>query len=60
MADDLASPAPTAERMDPGAALLELLGFAETIRASQPPRPRAPLAFPPFAPLAEQPRGAEA
>jgi hypothetical protein len=60
MADTLANPTPAAERMDPGVALLELLGFADTIRASQPPRPRTPLAFPPLARLAEQRRGGKA
>jgi len=55
MAATIARPAaPAARRTDPGAALLELLGFADTIRASQPPRPREPLAFPPLARLAER------
>jgi hypothetical protein len=47
---------PTATaRGDAGAALLELLGFADMVRAAQPPRPREPLAFPPLASLIEQP-----
>lgn len=37
---------PQAERMSPGDALIDLLGFADAVRASQPPRPSAPLAFP--------------
>jgi hypothetical protein len=56
MAVTTALPTPPAGRTDPGAALLELLGFADTIRAAQPPRPREPLAFPPLARLAEQRR----
>lgn len=60
MADALARPTPPAERIDPGVALLELLGFADTIRASQPPRPRAQLAFPPLARLADHRLGAKA
>lgn len=30
----------------PGVALIELLGFADAVRGSQPPRPMAPLTFP--------------
>ncbi len=56
MAGTLARPAPAAARNDPGAALLELLGFADTIRARQPPRPREPLAFPSLARIARQHR----
>jgi hypothetical protein len=56
MADTLTRPAPPAERPDAGAALLELLGFADTITASQPPRKPQPLAFPPLARVAEQHR----
>ena len=44
-----------AARGDSGAALLELLGFADMVRAGQPPRPREPLAFPVLARLVEQP-----
>lgn len=45
------SQAPTA-RGDAGAALMELLGFADTVRASQPPRPFESLAFPALSRLA--------
>lgn len=42
---------------DPGAVLIDLLGFADAVAASQPPRPLAPLVFPPLATLAgERPR----
>ena len=38
---------PTALRPDdPGAALIDLLGFADAVKRSQPPRPSAPLEFP--------------
>jgi hypothetical protein len=56
MASALARPTPPAKRPDPGAALLELLGFADTITASQPSREPEPLAFPPLARVAEQHR----
>lgn len=39
-------------RGDAGAALLELLGFADVVTASQPPRPFEPLAFPVLARMA--------
>jgi hypothetical protein len=45
---------PTGGRADAGAALLELLGFADAVTAGQPPRPFEPLAFPPLARLAER------
>ncbi len=38
--------APSSERMSPGEALIDLLGFADAVRASQPPMPARPLAFP--------------
>lgn len=60
MASELARPAPTTARGDPGATLLELLGFADAIRASQPPRPREPLAFPPLIRVAERHDAAKA
>jgi hypothetical protein len=37
---------PAASRGDPGAALIDLLGFADAVAASQPARPFAPLTFP--------------
>jgi len=46
-------------RGDAGAALLELLGFADMVKAGQPPRPFEPLAFPVLAGLAKR-RGATA
>jgi hypothetical protein len=42
------------ERADAGAALMELLGFADMVRASRPPRPSEPLRFPALSQLAEQ------
>lgn len=50
MASSLAEPQPGA-RGDPGAALLELLGFADMVKAGQPPRPSEPLAYPALARL---------
>lgn len=44
---------PAAERVSPGDALIDLLGFADAVRASQPPRPAKPLAFPAIARLSE-------
>jgi hypothetical protein len=42
---------------DSGAVLIDLLGFAEAVTASQPRRPFEPLAFPPLAKLVrERPR----
>lgn len=38
----------------PGAALMELLDFADMVRASQPRRPFEPLQFPSLSHLAEQ------
>ncbi len=38
---------------DPGAALIDLLGFAEAVTHSQPPRPPAPLGFPVLSRLVE-------
>jgi hypothetical protein len=59
MAETIARPAaPAARRTDPGAALLELLGFADTIRAAQPSPPQEPLRFPPLARIAERRRAA--
>ena len=38
---------------DPGAALIDLLGFADAVTRSQPPRPFAPLEFPVLSRLVE-------
>jgi hypothetical protein len=54
MAGSLARPPATVARGDAGAALLDLLGFADMVRAGQPPRPAEPLAFPALARLAGQ------
>jgi hypothetical protein len=43
---------------DAGAALMELLGFAEMVRAGQPARPYEPLAFPALSRLTERCAGA--
>lgn len=48
------------DRTAPGAALMELLGFADMVRASQPPRPFEPLQFPALSHLAERRVGAAA
>jgi hypothetical protein len=53
MSSALGKPPATAGRGDAGAALLELLGFADMVRAGQPPRPFEPLAFPALSHLAE-------
>jgi hypothetical protein len=54
MAGALAQAPPAGARGDAGAALLELLGFADAVTASQPARPFEPLAFPALSHLAEQ------
>lgn len=51
MATALGAPAVGAPA-DAGAVLLELLGFADTVVASQPPRPFEPLGFPVLTELA--------
>lgn len=56
MASSIAQPVPRAKRGDPGATLLDLLDFADTIRASQPPRPPEPLGFPPLGELVKRHR----
>ena|ERR1700689_4491697 len=43
--------------VDPGAALIDLLGFADTVTRNQPPRPPAPLEFPVLSRLLESRRG---
>lgn len=55
MAASISRPPANAARGDAGAALLELLGFADMVRAGQPPRPREPLAFPVLAQLIRRP-----
>jgi hypothetical protein len=57
MAVALGAPA-LGTRIDAGMALLELLGFADTVMAGQPPRPFKPLAFPVLAELADRRAGA--
>jgi hypothetical protein len=47
---------PARRPADPGAALIELLGFADAVTRSQPPRPAAPLEFPVLARLVEDRR----
>lgn len=46
------------DRTAPGAALMELLGFADMVTASQPRRPFEPLQFPALSHLAESHLGA--
>jgi hypothetical protein len=47
-----------AERMTPGDALIDLLGFADAVTASQPARPTRALAFPALARLLAERRAA--
>lgn len=47
---------PAAGLADPGEALIDLLGFADAVRAGQPPRPPRRLAFPPLAKIARSGR----
>jgi hypothetical protein len=54
MASALGRPPATPARADPGAALLELLGFADMVRAGQSPRPSEPLTFPVLTDLAKR------
>jgi len=51
MAGALGQSPPSGTRVDAGGALLELLGFADAVSASLPPRPSEPLAFPVLARL---------
>lgn len=44
---------PTLRPVDPGTALIDLLGFADAVTRSQPPRPPAPLEFPVLSRLVE-------
>ncbi|HTA97086.1 MAG TPA: hypothetical protein VK730_05530 [Solirubrobacteraceae bacterium] len=59
MASSLGSSSPSRARVDAGAALMELLGFADMVAAGQPSRPFQPLAFPALGGLAKR-SGAEA
>jgi hypothetical protein len=54
MASALGRPQPMSTGKDPGAALLELLSFADMVRASQPPPPVEALAFPSLARIVER------
>ena len=49
--------APALRPTDPGAALIDLLGFADAVTRSQPARPFEPLAFPVLSRLVEDRRG---
>jgi hypothetical protein len=49
--------APALKPVDPGAALIDLLGFADAVTRNQSPRPPAPLEFPVLARLVESRRG---
>jgi len=57
MASALDQSSPVGPRTDAGVALLELLGFADAVTASQPPRPFEPLEFPALARLARAQAG---
>jgi hypothetical protein len=48
---------PALRPVDPGAALIDLLGFADVVTRNQPPRPPAPLEFPVLSRLVESRRG---
>ena len=48
---------PAHKPIDPGAALIDLLGFADAVTRAQPPRPPAPLEFPVLSRLVEGRRG---
>lgn len=54
MASSLGQSGAHTDAPDAGAALLELLGFADAVTATQPPRPFAPLAFPVMTQLERQ------
>jgi len=54
MVNSLGQAPPPGVRVDAGTALRELLGFADMVAASQPPRPFEPLAFPALARLAKR------
>jgi hypothetical protein len=48
---------PAVRPADPGAVLIDLLGFADAVARHQPPRPPAPLEFPVLSRLAKSRRG---
>ena len=50
--------APAARQTDPGAMLIDLLGFADAVTHGQPARPFEPLTFPVLRKLVEHRRGA--
>ena len=50
--------APATEHSNPGAALIDLLGFADTVTRGQPARPFEPLTFPVLRKLVDDRRGA--
>jgi hypothetical protein len=52
------TPGTPARRTDPGAALIDLLGFADAVTRSQPARPFEPLTFPVLRKLVEHRNGA--
>ena len=49
--------APESGRVDPGAALIDLLGFADAVTRGRPARPFEPLAFPVLRDLVEHRHG---
>jgi hypothetical protein len=55
MARDLQHP-PALRPVDPGAALIDLLGFTDAVTSNRPPRPPAPLEFPVLSRLIESRR----
>jgi hypothetical protein len=48
---------PALRPIDPGAVLIDLLGFTDAVKRNQPPRPSAPLEFPVLSRLIEARRG---
>jgi hypothetical protein len=48
--------APAGRRIDPGTALIDLLGFADAVTRGRPPRPFEPLTFPVLRDLVEHRR----
>jgi hypothetical protein len=58
MALSLRRPSSPSRPVDPGTALIELLGFADAVTAGQPARPSEPLAFPVMSRLVQGRRAA--